>query len=89
MAIRVLTKVEPKHHGLDSVMPGYSGRAANLEARSPVRPRCRPQELPKRRLDAEHEIGEVRLTWCARMVAILVTDGPVGVGSLQAARRGI
>jgi hypothetical protein len=40
-------------------------------------------------LDAENEIGEVRLTWCVRLVAILVTDRPVGEGSLQAALSGI
>jgi hypothetical protein len=77
--------------GLGSVMPGYSGRASNgcLEARSPVRPGCRGQGLANGRLDAENEIGEVRLTWCPRMVAILVTDRPVGEGSLQAALSGI
>ncbi len=55
--------------------------------------RCDPgaagQGLANGRLDAENEIGEVRLTWCARMVAILVTERPVGEGSLQAALSGI
>ena len=46
-------------------------------------------DLAKGRLDAENDIGEIRLTWCARVVAILVTDRPAGVGSLQAARRRI
>jgi hypothetical protein len=90
MAIGMLTKMEPKHLGLGSIMPGYSGRAQqDLEAGSPVRLRCRRQGLAKGRLDAENEIGEVRLTWCVRMVAILVTDRPVGEGSLQATLSGI
>ena len=47
------------------------------------------QGLANGRLDAENEIGEIRLTWSARMVAILVTDRPVGEGPLQAALGGI
>ena len=54
-----------------------------------VRPGAASQGLANGRLDAENEIGEIGLTWCARMVAILVTDRPVGEGSLQAALRGI
>ena len=61
----------------------------DLEARSLVRLRCRRSKLAKGRLDADHDIGEIQLTWYVRLVAILVTDRPVGVGSLQAARRGI
>src|SRR4051812_5877118 len=63
---------------------------ADLEARSPAPFSCRRSRLANGgRLDAENEVGEIRLTWCARMVAILVTDRPVREGSLQAALRGI
>ena len=91
MAIRMLTKMEPK-------TPWFGLRYARLFRTRFKRilkraARCDPgatgQGLANGRLDAENEIGEVRLTRRARMVAILKTDGPVGVGSLQAARSGI
>src|SRR5215213_7370728 len=53
-------------------------------------PRGRTGEgLANGRLDAENEIVEVRLTRYARMVAIVETQCPVRVGSLQPTLWGI
>jgi hypothetical protein len=53
----------------------------------PYRRTARP--LPNCRVYPYNDVGEIRLAWCARMVAILEIERPVGEGSHQVARRGV